>query len=119
MNEELQTLNQELQSKWTSCRDQQRHEKPARQHDIATLFLDDALSVRRFTPQMLKIIKLIPGDVGAITDLASDLDYPISQRMRARCCAACLQEIRLPPRRALVLGAHHALPHARQPHRWV
>jgi two-component system CheB/CheR fusion protein len=45
--------------------------------DIATLFLDEALKVRRFTPQMTKIIKLIPGDVNRpITDLASDLIYP-------------------------------------------
>jgi two-component system CheB/CheR fusion protein len=45
--------------------------------DIATLFLDDALNVRRFTPQTVKIIKLIPSDAGRpITDLASDLIYP-------------------------------------------
>ncbi len=45
--------------------------------DIATLFLDKDLNVRRFTPQASKIIKLIPGDVGRpITDLASDLHYP-------------------------------------------
>jgi two-component system CheB/CheR fusion protein len=45
--------------------------------DIATLFLDNDLKVRRFTTQATKIIKLIPGDVGRpITDLASDLHYP-------------------------------------------
>jgi two-component system CheB/CheR fusion protein len=45
--------------------------------DIATLFLDKDLQVRRFTTQATKIIKLIPGDVGRpITDLASDLLYP-------------------------------------------
>ena len=45
--------------------------------DIATLFLDNDLNVRRFTPQATKIIKLIPADVGRpITDLASDLRYP-------------------------------------------
>jgi two-component system CheB/CheR fusion protein len=45
--------------------------------DIATLFLDDDLKVRRFTNQMSKIIKLIPGDVGRpITDIASELEYP-------------------------------------------
>jgi two-component system CheB/CheR fusion protein len=45
--------------------------------DIATLFLDNELRVRRFTIQAAKIIKLIPGDVGRpITDLASDLLYP-------------------------------------------
>ena len=45
--------------------------------DIATLFLDTDLNVRRFTPQATKIIKLIPADVGRpITDLASELRYP-------------------------------------------
>jgi two-component system CheB/CheR fusion protein len=45
--------------------------------DIATLFLDNDLKVRRFTPQATKIIKLIPADLGRpITDLASELKYP-------------------------------------------
>jgi two-component system CheB/CheR fusion protein len=45
--------------------------------NIATLFLDNDLNVRRFTPQVTKIIKLIPGDVGRpITDLDSELRYP-------------------------------------------
>ncbi len=45
--------------------------------DIATLFLDNDLNVRRFTPQATKIIKLIPADLGRpITDLASELKYP-------------------------------------------
>jgi two-component system, chemotaxis family, CheB/CheR fusion protein len=54
--------------------------------DIATLFLDNDLNVRRFTTQATKIIKLIPGDVGRpITDLASDLLYPELPPTRARC----------------------------------
>jgi two-component system CheB/CheR fusion protein len=45
--------------------------------DIATLFLDKDLNVRRFTPQATKIIKLIAADAGRpITDLATDLHYP-------------------------------------------
>jgi two-component system CheB/CheR fusion protein len=45
--------------------------------DIATVFLDNDLHVRRFTTQATKIIKLIGADVGRpITDLASDLRYP-------------------------------------------
>jgi two-component system CheB/CheR fusion protein len=45
--------------------------------DIATLFLDNDLNVRRFTPQATKIIKLIASDAGRpITDLASGLRYP-------------------------------------------
>jgi two-component system CheB/CheR fusion protein len=45
--------------------------------DIATLFLDNELKIRRFTTQATKIIQLIAGDIGRpITDLASDLLYP-------------------------------------------
>lgn len=45
--------------------------------EIATLFLDDALKVRRFTAQIAQIIKLIPGDTGRpIGDIVSDLNYP-------------------------------------------
>jgi len=44
--------------------------------EIATLFLDNSLRVRRFTAKTAKIIKLIPGDAGRrITDIASDLVY--------------------------------------------
>jgi len=78
LNEELQTLNHELQAK---VEDESRASNDMRNlldsTDIATLFLDDGLKVRRFTPRMTKIIKLIPGDVNRpITDLASDLIYP-------------------------------------------
>jgi two-component system CheB/CheR fusion protein len=45
--------------------------------DIATLFLDNALRVRRFSSQTTKITQLIDSDVGRpITDIASDLFYP-------------------------------------------
>jgi len=78
MNEELQTLNHELQAKvdeLSRASDDMRNLLDST--DIATLFLDDALTVRRFTAQMTKLIKLIPGDVKRpITDLASTLIYP-------------------------------------------
>jgi len=45
--------------------------------DIATLFLDNQLCVRRFTSETSKITHLIPGDIGRpITDIASSLLYP-------------------------------------------
>ena len=78
MNEELQTVNQELQAKVTDLSRANNDMKNLLDStDIATLFLDDNLDVRRFTSQMAKIIKLIPGDAGRpITDIASELDYP-------------------------------------------
>ncbi len=77
MNEELQTVNQELQAKVTDLSRANNDMKNLLEStDIATLFLDDNLNVRRFTSQMAKLIKLIPGDAGRpITDIASELDY--------------------------------------------
>jgi two-component system CheB/CheR fusion protein len=78
LNEELQTVNNELQAKVDELsRSQNDMENLLNSTEIATLFLDNDLHVRRFTTQATKVIKLIPGDVGRpITDLASDLLYP-------------------------------------------
>jgi chemotaxis methyl-accepting protein methylase len=78
MNEELQTVNNELQAKVDELsRASSDMKNLLNSTDIATLFLDNDLNVRRFTPQTTKIIKLIPADVGRpITDLASELKYP-------------------------------------------
>jgi PAS domain S-box-containing protein len=77
LNEELQTVNTELQAKVDELsRSNNDMKNLLNSTDIATLFLDNDLKVRRFTTQATKIIKLIPGDVGRpITDLASDLLY--------------------------------------------
>jgi two-component system CheB/CheR fusion protein len=78
LNEELQTVNAELQVRVDELSWSNNDMKNLlNSTDIATLFLDKDLKVRRFTTQATKIIKLIPGDVGRpITDLASDLLYP-------------------------------------------
>src|SRR6185369_5252677 len=78
LNEELQTVNAELQGKVDELsRSNNDMKNLLNSTDIATLFLDNHLKVRRFTTQAIKIIKLIPSDVGRpITDLASDLLYP-------------------------------------------
>jgi len=78
LNEELQTVNNELQAKVDELsRSNDDMTNLLNSTDIATLFLDDHLNVRRFTTQVTKIIKLIPGDIGRpLTDLASDLLYP-------------------------------------------
>lgn len=78
MNEELQTVNAELQAKVDELSRASNDMKNLLDStDIATLFLDKDLNVRRYTALTTKIIKLIPGDVGRpVTDLASDLRYP-------------------------------------------
>ena len=78
LNEELQTVNAELQAKLQELSSSSNDMKNLLDStDIAMLFLDRHLNVRRFTHQATKIIKLIPSDVGRpITDLVSNLDDP-------------------------------------------
>jgi two-component system CheB/CheR fusion protein len=78
LNEELQTVNHELQSKVSDLSQANNDMKNLlNSTDIATLFLDDALNIRRFTTRTATIIKLITSDIGRpITDIVTDLDYP-------------------------------------------
>jgi two-component system CheB/CheR fusion protein len=78
MNEELQTVNHELQAKVDELsRASSDMSNLLNSTDIATLFLDGGLLVRRFTTPTTDIFKLLPGDVGRpISDLTSELDYP-------------------------------------------
>ncbi len=78
MNEELQTVNHELQAKVTELyRASNDMRNLLDSTEIATLFLDDMLRVRRFTAQTRRVYKLIPGDTGRlITDIVTDLQYP-------------------------------------------
>ncbi len=78
LNEELQTVNAELQAKLDELSGTNNDMKNLlNSTDIATVFLDNDLQVRRFTLQAKTIIKFIATDVGRpITDLASDLLYP-------------------------------------------
>lgn len=78
MNEELQTVNAEQQSKmdelsWIN----NDMNNLLNSTEIVTVFLDNDLHVRRFTPRADKIFKLIPGDVGRpLSDIVNDLLYP-------------------------------------------
>jgi two-component system CheB/CheR fusion protein len=70
-------VNQELQAKVDELsRSNNDMKNLLNSTDIATLFLDNDLNVRRFTTPTARIIKLIPSDMGRpITDITSDLQY--------------------------------------------
>lgn len=78
MNEELQTINVELRSKLDDLAlAQSDMQNLLNSTDIATLFLDNELNVRRFTEHITRIIQLREGDIGRpLSDLASTLIYP-------------------------------------------
>jgi two-component system CheB/CheR fusion protein len=78
MNEELHTVNQELQTRLDEfSRTNNDMKNLLDSTNIATLFLDNNLCVRRLTNETSKITKLIPSDAGRpITDIASALLYP-------------------------------------------
>jgi two-component system CheB/CheR fusion protein len=78
LNEELQTVNAEQQSKLdevSRVNDDMRN--LLNSTEIATVFLDSELHIRRFTPGADKLFKLRPGDVGRpLADIVTDLLYP-------------------------------------------
>jgi len=78
MNEELQTINGELQGKLDDLAlAQSDMQNLLNSTDIATLFLDKQLNVRRYTDQIARVIHLREGDIGRpLSELASTLQYP-------------------------------------------
>ena len=78
MNEELQTINGELQSKLDDLAlAQSDMQNLLNSTDIATLFLDNALNVRRFTEQISRVVHLREADIGRpLSELATTLIYP-------------------------------------------
>lgn len=77
LNEELTTLNAELQSKNDELSEVNNDMKNLLDSiQIATIFLDNNMKLKRFTPYATKIANLIRSDVGRpITDIVSNLQY--------------------------------------------
>jgi len=77
LNEELQTVNAELHGKLDDlAQANDDMQNLLNSTNIATIFLDQKLRIKRFTAEATKLVKLIPSDVGRpIGDLASNLHY--------------------------------------------
>ncbi|MCX7097640.1 MAG: PAS domain-containing protein [Methylococcales bacterium] len=77
LNEELNTVNSELQNKVESLSETNDDmQNLLNSTDIATIFLDTKLRIKRFTRQAKNIIKLIDTDIGRpLSDLVSTLRY--------------------------------------------
>ena len=77
MNEELQTINAEMQTKLDDLALAQSDMRNLlNSTDIAMLFLDKDLNVRRYTDRASKIINLRESDIGRpLSDLTTSLQY--------------------------------------------
>jgi len=98
MNEELQTINTELQNKLDDLALAQSDlTNLLNSVDIAILFLDQRLNVRRYTDRAVKIINLRGSDIGRpLSDITTMLGYPALQDDAAetlRTLATCERQI--------------------------
>lgn len=75
VNEELITVNSELQAKIEHLASAQNDMKNLHDNiNVATIFLDTSMLIRRFTRDASKIYRLVPSDVGRLlADIKSDL----------------------------------------------
>jgi two-component system, chemotaxis family, CheB/CheR fusion protein len=87
--EEAQSLNEELVTISAEQRSQVHEiiqitsdmQNLLNSSDIATLFLDQQLKIKHFTPAIATVFNLIPSDIGRpLQHISSKLDYPDLQR---------------------------------------
>ncbi|KGE12600.1 CheR family methyltransferase [Sphingobacterium deserti] len=78
LNEELMTINHQYQTKAEELTQLNNDMKNLLDNiEIGTIFLDNKLSILRFTPQITRLFNVIPSDVGrSITHIVSNFDYP-------------------------------------------
>lgn len=76
VNEELLTVNAELQAKIEQLAEMQNDMKNLLDNiSVGTVFLDDALVIRRFTRDATRVYRMIASDVGRpLSDIKSDID---------------------------------------------
>lgn len=77
LNEEMQTVNAELQAKMGELSQSNSDMKNLLNGiEIATIFLDNNLAVKRFTPEADRIVHLVAGDIGRpLSHFATNLKY--------------------------------------------
>lgn len=77
LNEELTTVNAELHSKVEDLsRANDDMQNLLNSTEIATIFLDRELNIKRYTEQARRLVNLIQTDIGRpLADLVSNLDY--------------------------------------------
>jgi PAS domain S-box-containing protein len=82
MNEEILTVNSELQAKLDTLQWVNNDMKNLlNSTEIATVFLNNKLHLRRFTAHTTQIFRLLPQDEGRpLSDIVTDLDYPLLQQ---------------------------------------
>ncbi|MEI7983246.1 MAG: PAS domain-containing protein, partial [Bacteroidota bacterium] len=78
LNEELHTINFELKTKVADFKQASNDmQNLLNTIEIATLFLDKELNIRRFTDHLVNIMKIRNSDIGRpFTDITTDLQYP-------------------------------------------
>ena len=112
VNEELTTLNTEYQQKISELIVSNNDlENFLRTSDVATIFLDAALCVRRFTPSVTRVIPLQPHDIGRpLTNFAHPLIAAIAEDLPrvAASGEASIKTVETGPR-GLASRAHHVL----------
>ncbi|ALJ01473.1 hypothetical protein DC20_14545 [Rufibacter tibetensis] len=77
LNEELMTINLQYQTKTEELTNSNNDMKNLLDStEIATIFLDNQLNIKNFTPQATQIFNLIRADIGrSLTHIASNLKY--------------------------------------------
>ncbi len=77
INQELTTVNSELQQKIAAySRANNDMNNLLAGTGVGTVFVDEYLTIQRFTPAATKVINLIPSDVGRpVSDIVANLDY--------------------------------------------
>ena len=95
VNEELYTVNAEYQSKIAQLTELTNDmDNLLASTDIGTIFLDEDLRIRKFTPQVAESFKLMPHDVGrSIETFTNNMEHPELDRRRAAASLATGERI--------------------------